>query len=86
MPHWPGRDVLSLVQTQISQPYHRESKNINWKKVSLEKLMQRVSLKEEKGWVWHRESNIGNVANSAIEGQSHGQDQETKRAVMEEKQ
>lgn len=43
--------MLSPVKTQILQPYHKESNNMNWKMVSLEKLMQRVSLKEEKDWV-----------------------------------
>lgn len=33
-----------------------------------------------------RENNIGNVANSVVEGQGHGQNQETKGAVMKKKQ
>lgn len=42
-------------------------------------------MKEEKGWMG-TESDAGNVANSVIEGQSHRQDQETKRAVVKEQQ
>ena len=57
---------------------------MNWKKVSGEADAEsEFEGRERLGG--HRENDIGNVANSVI-GQSHGQDQETKRAVMKENQ